>query len=65
MLIVIAILAVPQFIKAFRFNEDASGDAAYYRINGEARMTYSVYYIGLTGFLAMMAFELHTMLRLH
>ena len=65
MLIVIAVLAIPQFIKAFRFNVDTSGDAAYYRISGEAKMTYSVYYIGLTGFLAMMAFELHTMLRLH
>lgn len=65
MLIVIAVLAIPQFIKAFRYNEDTAGDAAYYRISGEARLTYSIYYLGLTGFLSMMAYELHTMLRLH
>lgn len=61
MLIVIAILAFPQLIKAFRYSKHAS-DADYFEVGAEHRLTYSVYYIGLTGFVAMMTFELHNIL---
>ena len=58
-------VAIPQFIKAFKYSDETTANPAYYRISGESRLTYSIYYLGLTGFLSMMAYELHTMLRLH
>ena len=65
MLLLVVIVAIPQFIKAFKYSDETTANPAYYRISGESRLTYSIYYLGLTGFLSMMAYELHTMLRLH
>jgi len=61
-LILIAVLAVPQLMKAWRYDPDAPENRAYYRISNESRLTYTVYYIGLVVFLAMMSHELHDML---
>lgn len=64
MLIIIAILAFPQLIKAFRYSKSSS-DAGYYEVGAEHRLTYSIYYLGLTGFVATMTFELHNILSHH
>lgn len=61
MLIIVAILAFPQLLKAFRYKSDAT-DAGYFAVGAEHRLTYSVYYLGLTGFVATMTFELHNLL---
>ncbi|MBS1143849.1 MAG: site-2 protease family protein [Proteobacteria bacterium] len=61
MLILIVIMALPQAIKAFRYSS-ADDDAAYYAVGAEHKLTYSIYYLGLTGFVAMMTFELHNLL---
>ncbi|WP_426394664.1 site-2 protease family protein [Ralstonia sp. R-29] len=61
-LILIAVLAVPQLIKAWHYDPHAPENRAYYSISNESRLTYTVYYIGLVVFLAMMSHELHDML---
>lgn len=62
MLILMAVLAAPQVIKAWRFDPAAPENTAYYRANAETRLTYGVYYLGLTAFLAVMTSEVHDML---
>ena len=61
MLILVVLLAIPQVIAAFRYDK-SSPDAVYYQVGAEHKLTYAVYYLGLTGFTAMMAFELHNIL---
>lgn len=61
-LILIAVLAVPQLMKAWRYDPNAPENRAYYSISNESRLTYTVYYIGLVVFLSMMSHELHDML---
>ena len=61
MLIVVAMLAFPQLVKAFRYSKHTDG-AEYFEVGPEHRLTYSIYYIGLTGFVAMMTFELHNII---
>lgn len=61
MLILVAIVALPQVVKALRYNA-ASDEAAYYAVGAEHKLVYTVYYLGLTGFVAMMTFELHQLL---
>ncbi|KFX27311.1 hypothetical protein KR96_18680 [Ralstonia solanacearum] len=62
MLVLMAILAVPQLMKAWHYDPDAPENRAYYSISAEARLTFTVYYLGLVVFLAMMTHELHDML---
>lgn len=61
MLIFVVVLALPQVVKALRYRAD-SAEAAYYAVGAEHKLTYSIYYLGLTGFVAMMTFELHNLL---
>ncbi|QCX48786.1 site-2 protease family protein [Ralstonia pseudosolanacearum] len=61
-LVRMAILAVPQLTKAWRYDPDAPEHRAYCSISAEARLTFTVYYLGLVVFLAMMTHELHGML---
>lgn len=62
LLIVVAILAVPQLRRAFSYNPALPENAAYYGTNLETKVTYGVYYLGLAGFLAIMSYNVHEML---
>ncbi len=62
MLIMVAILAAPQVMKAWRFDPEAEENAAYYQASAETRLTYAVYYLALTAFLAIMSSDIHEML---
>jgi Zn-dependent protease len=62
LLIMMAIIAAPQVIKAWKYNPSAPENAIYYSVNLEQRITYGVYYIGLAAFLAIMSHDLHQML---
>lgn len=64
MLILVVVLALPQLAKAFRYKPNST-DAPYFEVEAKDRLTYSIYYLGLTGFVAMMTFELHNILTLH
>ncbi|HJV73245.1 MAG TPA: site-2 protease family protein [Noviherbaspirillum sp.] len=61
MLIIVALLALPQLAKAVKYRADTP-DASYYQVSAENKLTYAIYYLGLTGFCAMMSFELHNIL---
>lgn len=63
-LILIAIMAIPQLIKAWRFRADDPAHAGYYVASAETRLTYATAYIGLLAFLAVMTHDVHEMLTL-
>jgi len=62
MLILIAILAAPQFLKAFKYDAEDPENAEYYGVSTETKITYGLYYVGLAAFLADMTYQLHDML---
>lgn len=63
MLILIGILALPQIMAALKKDGGASNmPEGYYDVSYELRVNYAVYYLGLTGFLAVMSYQLHTAL---
>ena len=62
MLILIAVLAAPQVMKAWRFKADDPANAGYYRASAETRLSYATAYLGLLGFLAVMTHDVHEML---
>jgi hypothetical protein len=57
MLILIAVLALPQLWKAFQ--ERSIAEAAYYRAAPAVRLEYAVQYLALAALLAIMAFVAH------
>lgn len=56
LLILIALLALPQIISGIRGSSDANPE--YYIASAETRFTYGVIYVGLAAFLAIMCHEL-------
>lgn len=65
LLILIGIMSWPQLRRAWHYNPKDPRNASYYQISMEQRLFYTVYYLVLTGFLALMSYELHTALQSH
>lgn len=63
LLIVMAILALPQLKRAWRYDRDAPENRAYYTTSVETKTTYALCYVGLLAFLALMTSGVHDMLR--
>ena len=64
MLILIAILALPQLKAALKKDGGASAlPEGYYEVDINTRVNYGVFYLGLAGFLAIMSYELHKVLQ--
>jgi Zn-dependent protease len=64
MLLLIALLAAPQVMQAWRHlrgQQDAS-QQAYYQASLEDKLTYGFAYLGLLAFLAVMVHDVHEML---
>ena len=61
-LILIAILAVPQVMKAWRFDPSSPENRDYYAVSMEHKVTYGAAYIGLAAFLAVMSHDVHQMI---
>ena len=59
MLILMALLAAPQVVKAFRHNPDDPETRRYYTVALGKRIQYAAWYLGLAAFLAIMTYELH------
>jgi len=59
MLILMALLAAPQVVKAFRHDPNDAETRRYYTVALGKRMQYAVWYLGLAAFLAIMTYELH------
>lgn len=62
MLILMAVLAAPQVVKAWKFDPALPENQQYYAASGETKLTYAFYYLGLVAFLAVMAHDTHEML---
>jgi Zn-dependent protease len=59
MLLVVAVLAAPQVLKALRYNRNAPENRAYYTIPAAKKLEYGVTYLGLVVTLAIMAYQVH------
>lgn len=57
MLILVAVLALPQLWKAYQ--DRSIAESAYYRVAPSVRMEYAAQYLALAGFLAVMGFVAH------
>jgi Zn-dependent protease len=62
MLILIAILASPQVWKAIKYRSDSEEAKTYYAVSAATRIEYTLYYLGLLLFLAVMTQDVHEML---
>lgn len=62
MLILIALLAAPQVMKAIRYRSDSPEAATYYAVPTRTKWEYGFYYLALLGFLAVMTHDVHQML---
>jgi Zn-dependent protease len=62
LLILMAVLAAPQVMKAWKYDASDPVNRQYYAVSTETRMTYGLYYLGLLAFLAVMAHDTHEML---
>jgi Zn-dependent protease len=58
MLIVVAVLALPHAIRAWRLGKQA-GPAGYYDVNPETVFEYAILYLGLVVLLALMTYQMH------
>lgn len=62
MLVIIAILAIPQVWRSFKTNEDSLTEKEYYDVALETKIMYGTYYLVLLIFLAMMVDGVHQLL---
>src|SRR5262244_989915 len=58
-LILVAIIAFPQVMRAWRYDPKAPENIAYYGVAPQTKLEYGAAYLALTGFLAVMTYELH------
>lgn len=59
LLVLMALLAAPQVLRAWKFDPREPANAAYYAVEASKRFEYAIYYLGLAAFLAVMSFEVH------
>ena len=62
-LILMALLALPQVMKAWKFDPNAPENIEYYSTSAATKLTYGAYYIGLLCYLAIMSYDTHEMLQ--
>jgi Zn-dependent protease len=65
MLVLMALLAAPQAWKAFKYRSDSAEALTYYAVPTAKKWEYGLLYLGLAGFLAVMAYETHALLDTH
>jgi Zn-dependent protease len=63
LLILIGIIVLPQLKAAWNYDPHAPENQAYYGIKTEDRIFYALFYLVLTGFLALISYDLHQSLR--
>jgi Zn-dependent protease len=59
-LILVAILALPQLKAAWTYDASAPANQQYYAVSNEDKFTYGAFYLGLIVFLSLMLHGLHT-----
>lgn len=63
LLVLMAIMAAPQVMQAWRHDPTAPENRAYYTVPAADRLQYAVFYIGLAAFLAIMSHDVHETLQ--
>jgi Zn-dependent protease len=61
-ILLIAIISLPQVMRAWRYDPKAPENVAYYGVPAQVKLEYGAAYLGLTAFLGIMTYELHEML---
>jgi Zn-dependent protease len=61
-LVMIAVISVPQLIKAWNYDPKAPENLAYYDVPTQVRLEYGCLYLALTAYLGVMTYEVHEML---
>ena len=62
MLVIVVILAVPQLMKAWRYDPQAPENLAYYGVPLQTKFEYGAAYLVLAALLAVMTYDVHEML---
>ncbi|UGY13848.1 site-2 protease family protein [Bradyrhizobium septentrionale] len=62
MLLIVAILAAPQLLHAWRYDPHAPENIAYYGVPLQTKLEYGAAYLGLAALLAIMTYDVHEML---
>jgi Zn-dependent protease len=62
LLAIIAIIAFPQLMKAWKYDPKAPENLAYYGVALQTKLEYGGLYLALTAYLGVMTFEVHEML---
>jgi len=62
MLIVVALIAAPQLLKAWRYDPKAPENARYYNAPLQTRIEYGALYLALAALLGVMTYEVHEQL---
>eukprot|EP01037_Dinobryon_pediforme_P039902 gene39902-48752_t len=62
LLIVIAVMALPQLMRAWKYDPNSLENKRYYGIEPSVKATYAFYYLALLTFLILMTHEVHEML---
>ena len=63
MLLLIALLAAPQLVKAWKYRADSEEAQTYYAVPSAVKWEYGSYYLVLAAFLALMTHDVHQMLQ--
>jgi Zn-dependent protease len=61
-LVLIAIIAFPQLVKAWNYDPKAPENIAYYGVPLQAKLEYGCLYLALTAYLSVMTYEVYEML---
>jgi Zn-dependent protease len=62
-LVLMAVMATPQVISAWKYDPKAPENALYYSVSLEQKLSYGAFYLGLVAFLAIMSNDLHLMMK--
>ena len=62
LLIIVAIMAIPQLIRAWKYEPDNPENKRYYGIKSDVKASYTLYYLALLTFLILMTHSVHDML---
>jgi Zn-dependent protease len=61
-LLIVALMAAPQVMKAWRYRASDPSHGSYYQTSLEDKLTYGTAYLGLLAFLAVMTHDVHEMI---
>jgi Zn-dependent protease len=61
-LILVAVVAMPQLIRAWKFDPSDPENSRYYNTTLTTKLEYGAFYLGLAAFLALMTYDVHEML---